>query len=197
MQKGSRTEKVNFCGSSSTTLLRTNGDTMEDDLNILIVDSTTEAEVLLTTEEATSWLLDSGASYHVTPFRSQFRSYMARNFEPVRVGNSEHCAVVGIGSVELNLPGGSPRCSARAGAIKVAHFGGTTQRSGYSYQLLVRRVESPQREPLACSWSEDTLLVSFVRHAPRGCLVRRGHSGVIAMARKTRPPEQDRHHVLI
>jgi ATP-binding cassette subfamily B (MDR/TAP) protein 1 len=71
------------------------------------VESTTEAEVLLTKEAATSWLLDSGASYHVTPFRSQFRSYTAQSLEPVHVGNSQHCVVVGIGSVELNLPGGS------------------------------------------------------------------------------------------
>jgi hypothetical protein len=89
MQKGSRTEEVNFCGSSSTTKRRTNVDTMEDDANILTVESMTEAEVLLTTEDATSWLLDSGSSYHVTPFRSQFRSYTARNLEPVRVGNSQ------------------------------------------------------------------------------------------------------------
>jgi ATP-binding cassette subfamily B (MDR/TAP) protein 1 len=83
------------------------GVTPEDDPNILNVESMTEAEVLLTTEDATSWLLDSGASYHVTPFRTQFRSYTARTLDPVRVGNSQHCAVIGIGTVELNLPGGS------------------------------------------------------------------------------------------
>jgi hypothetical protein len=68
---------------------------------------TTEAEVVLTTEDATSWLLDSSASYHVTPFRTQFRSYTARNLDPVRVGYSQHCAVIGTGTVKLNLPGGS------------------------------------------------------------------------------------------
>jgi ATP-binding cassette subfamily B (MDR/TAP) protein 1 len=105
--KGSRPEEVNFCGSSSMTLRSTVGVTSEDDLNILNVESTTEAEVLLTMEDATSWLLDSGASYHVTPFRTQFRSYTARNLDPVRVGNSQHCAVISTGTVELNLQGGS------------------------------------------------------------------------------------------
>jgi hypothetical protein len=105
--KGSRNEEVNFCGSFSTASRSTTGGTPEDDPNILNVESTTEAKVLLTTEDATSWLLDSGASYHVTPFRAQFRSYTARSLDPVRVGNSQHCAVIGIGSVELNLPGGS------------------------------------------------------------------------------------------
>jgi hypothetical protein len=106
-QKGSRNEEVNFCDSSSTTLRSIIGDTPEDDPNILNVESTTKAEILLTTEDATSWLLDSGAFYHVTPFRTQFRSYTARSLDLVCVGNSYHCAVIGIGSVELNLPGGS------------------------------------------------------------------------------------------
>jgi hypothetical protein len=106
-EKGSRTEEVNFCGLSSMTLRNTFGYTPEDDPNILNMESITEAEVLLMMEEATSWLLDSGASYHVIPFRTQFRLYTARNFDPVRVGNSQHCAVIGIGIVELNLPGGS------------------------------------------------------------------------------------------
>jgi hypothetical protein len=66
--KGSRPEEVNFCGSSSTTLRSTAGVTPEDDPNILNEESTTEAEVLLMTEDATSWLLDSGALYHVTLF---------------------------------------------------------------------------------------------------------------------------------
>jgi hypothetical protein len=98
---------MNFCGSSSPTLRRTIGDTTEDDPNILTVESTIIAEVLLTTEEATNWLLDSGASHHVTPFRSQVRQYTVRSFDPVCVGNLQHCAVIGIGTVELNLPGGS------------------------------------------------------------------------------------------
>jgi ATP-binding cassette subfamily B (MDR/TAP) protein 1 len=105
--KGSCNKEVNFCGSSSRTLRSTIGDTLKDDPNILNVESTTEAELLLTTEDATSWLLDSGASYHVTPFRTQFWSYTARSLDPVRVGNSQHCAVIGIGSIELNLPGDS------------------------------------------------------------------------------------------
>jgi ATP-binding cassette subfamily B (MDR/TAP) protein 1 len=107
VDKGSRTEEVNFYGSSSTAFRSTVGGTPEDNPNILNVESTTEAEVLLRTEYATSWLLNSGASYHVTPFRTQFRSYTARSFDPIRVGNSQRCAVIYIGTVELNLSGGS------------------------------------------------------------------------------------------
>jgi hypothetical protein len=105
--KGSRTEDVNLCDSSSTTLRSTVRGTPEDDPNILNVETTTEAEVLLTTEDTTNWLLDLGATYHVTPFRTLFRSYTARTFDLVRVENSQHFAVIDIGTVELNLPGGS------------------------------------------------------------------------------------------
>jgi hypothetical protein len=169
-QKGSRMEEVNFCGLSSTTLRSTVGDTLEDDPNILNVESTTEAEVLLTTEDATSWLLDSGASYHVSPFRMQFRSYTARSFDPVRVENLQHCSH--RHRHRRAQPSGwlydrTSRCSACPGGHKVAHFGGTTRRRWFLNQLLVSMVEYPQRESPACSWSEDILLVSFVCHAQR------------------------------
>ena len=44
--------------------------TRQDRPNIVIVESMTTAEILLMAEEATSRLLDSGASFHVTPYRS-------------------------------------------------------------------------------------------------------------------------------
>ena len=80
---------------------------MTTDPNILSIENPVESEVLLTIEESSTWLLDSGASYHVTPHRSQFRQYSDRHSDSVRVGNSQHCAVIGIGTIELNLPGGS------------------------------------------------------------------------------------------
>jgi hypothetical protein len=54
MHKGSRSKEVNFCGSSSTTLRSTVRVTPKDDPNILNVESTTKAEVLLTMEDVTS-----------------------------------------------------------------------------------------------------------------------------------------------
>jgi hypothetical protein len=71
-QRGSHTDEVNWCGSSSTSAHITKGEILEDDPNILTVESSIEAEALLTMEETTSWLLDSGTSYHVIPFCSQF-----------------------------------------------------------------------------------------------------------------------------
>ena len=77
--KKPRPIKVNFLGSASQTEQVTT-----NDMHILTVESSIEAEVLLTTEEFTNWLLNSGASYHGTSFRSLFQSYIARDFELVR-----------------------------------------------------------------------------------------------------------------
>ena len=80
---------------------------MMDDPNILSIENPVESEVLLTTEESSTWLLDPSASYHVTPNRSQFSQYSARHSDIVRVRNSQHYTIIGIGIVKLNLLGGS------------------------------------------------------------------------------------------
>ena len=95
-ENSNQSEEVNYCSSTSLTERITSEDT-----HILTVGSTIESEVLLTTEEPTSWLLDSGTSYHVIPFWSHFQSYTARDFEPVQIRISKHSIVIGIGSIEL------------------------------------------------------------------------------------------------
>ena len=54
-----RVANVNYIDSSIEVLT--------DDPNILSIENRVKSEVLLTTEELSTWLLDSGASYHVTP----------------------------------------------------------------------------------------------------------------------------------
>ena len=98
-QKSGRHEEVKYVGSSAEILTT--------DLNILSIENPVESGVLLTTEESSRWLLDSGVSYHVTPHRSQFEHYSAQHSDSVRVENSQHCAIIRIGTVELNLPCGS------------------------------------------------------------------------------------------
>ena len=58
-QKSSRHEEVNYIGSSAEILTT--------DPNILSIENPIESEVLLMTEESSTWLLDTGTSYHVTP----------------------------------------------------------------------------------------------------------------------------------
>ena len=52
-QRSNRHEEVNYVGSSAEILTT--------DLNILSIENSDESEVLLTTEESRTWLLDSGA----------------------------------------------------------------------------------------------------------------------------------------
>ena len=58
-QKSGRHEEVNYVGSSAEILSR--------DPNILSIENPVKSEALLTIEESSTWLLYSGASYHVTP----------------------------------------------------------------------------------------------------------------------------------
>ena len=95
---------MKLSGATSTlgSLSNSTTEIISEEPDILIVDNKVEAEVLFT-----SWLLHSGASYHVTPHRSQFWQYTAYNFDSFHVGNSQQCAIISIGTVELNLLGGS------------------------------------------------------------------------------------------
>ena len=68
-----------------------------------------EQELMLITEESelnlasdeTTWVVDSGASFHLTPDRKCFSSYTAGDHGCVRMGNEGTCRIVGIGDVML------------------------------------------------------------------------------------------------
>ena len=80
-QKGSQTGEVNFV--RVTSIVDSLVEILSDDPNILIIKNMVKSEVLYMIKEATSWLLDSGASNHVTPNRSKFRQYTTCNFDSV------------------------------------------------------------------------------------------------------------------
>ncbi|GKV43852.1 hypothetical protein SLEP1_g51101 [Rubroshorea leprosula] len=59
---------------------------------------------LLVINNEEDWWLDSGATCHVTPFKSSFKTYEEMNGEKfIFMGNSSTCAVVGKGTVKLSL----------------------------------------------------------------------------------------------
>jgi hypothetical protein len=45
------------------------------------------------------WVIDSAASYHVTPRREFFTSYKAGNLGRVKMGNKSYADIVGIGDI--------------------------------------------------------------------------------------------------
>ena len=76
--------------------------------------TTREEELLLITEESelhlvsdeTTWVVDSGASYHLTPNQKCFSSYRAGDHSFVKMGNEGACRIVSIGDVCLTTSTG-------------------------------------------------------------------------------------------
>ena len=52
------------------------------------------------------WIIDSGASLHVSPHREWFTSYVATN-DLVRLGNEQTCEILGVGDVQLKFQNGT------------------------------------------------------------------------------------------
>ena len=59
-----------------------------------------ESELHLVNNE-TTWVIDSGASFHLTPNRKCFSSYRDGDHGSVWMGNEGACRIVGIGDVWL------------------------------------------------------------------------------------------------
>ena len=66
---------------------------------------TEESELNLVGDEMT-WVVDSRASFHLTPDRKCFSSYSAGDQGCVRMGNEGTLRIVGIGDVWLTTPTG-------------------------------------------------------------------------------------------
>ena len=57
--------------------------------------------------QQTDWIIDSGASYHITPYREMFESYTGGDFSKVKMANHGMTEAVGIGDVVLVSDTGS------------------------------------------------------------------------------------------
>jgi len=53
------------------------------------------------------WIINSGASFHVTPHRKWFTTYDASRTGKVRLGNDYACEIVAVGDVQLKLQSGA------------------------------------------------------------------------------------------
>jgi len=47
------------------------------------------------------WILDSGASHHVTPSKDNFVAYSFGDYGKVHLGNNHFCSIVGVGDVQI------------------------------------------------------------------------------------------------
>jgi transposase InsO family protein len=55
------------------------------------------------------WILDSGASFHMTPHREWFQTYRSCSGGVVYMGDSSRCKIVGIGDVKIQMFDGCVR----------------------------------------------------------------------------------------
>ena len=65
-----------------------------------------EGNILNIACDDSSWIVDSGASFHVTPHGSFFSSYQSGDFGTVQMGNQDMSKIVGIGNITLTTSTG-------------------------------------------------------------------------------------------
>ena len=64
-------------------------------------------EVLYNAQVAHTWLLDSGATFHMTPNKAWFSDYSTDVSGTVQLGNRQDCNIAGTGEVPIRLPNGN------------------------------------------------------------------------------------------
>lgn len=99
-QKGKSTVKIEELNSV------TQGNASDDDV---LFSSSLDVHTLLAgdTSDMKSWIIDSGASFHVTPYRECFAKYCGGRQGVVYLGNNYACEIAGVGDVLLMLSDGS------------------------------------------------------------------------------------------
>ena len=73
--------------------------------------ATSEEEILFICEQAITniareectWVIDSGASFHITPSRECFSTYTTGDHGYVKMGDNGECRIVGVGNVCLTV----------------------------------------------------------------------------------------------
>ena len=61
---------------------------------------------LYTSSNSIDWILDSGASHHVTPSKDNFVTYNPSDYGRVHLGNNHFCKIVGVGDVQIRTKDG-------------------------------------------------------------------------------------------
>ena len=76
--------------------------------DIFFLNSSVDSVLLTATDghALSDWIIDSGASLHVSPHKEWFTSYVATK-DHVRLGNEQTCEILGVGDVQLKFQNGS------------------------------------------------------------------------------------------
>ena len=68
-----------------------------------------EALCAIEVSNAKDWILDSGCSFHVTPTKAWFESFVSVDNGHVLLGNNKACKVMGSGTIRLKMFDGTER----------------------------------------------------------------------------------------
>ena len=71
----------------------------EDDSANVVTEEVQDALLLTVDSPLDNWVLDSGASFHITPHREIIQNYVADDFGKVYLADGATLDVVGIGEV--------------------------------------------------------------------------------------------------
>lgn len=97
-QKNQRPSSTNH-KSSSTNEGETTAVAIDGDVFTVSV----EDAYVYTSSSSFDWILDSGASHHVTPCKDSFVSYNPGDYGRVHLGNNHFCSIVGVGDVQIKM----------------------------------------------------------------------------------------------
>ena len=101
-QKDQRPNNTNYKSSNTnegeTTVVVTDGDVL---FTILVEDA-----CLYTSSSSFDWILDFGASHHVTPCKDSFVAYNPGDYGRVHLGNNHFCNIVGVEDVQIKMKNG-------------------------------------------------------------------------------------------
>ncbi|WJZ95351.1 hypothetical protein VitviT2T_014127 [Vitis vinifera] len=97
MKQGKVKEKKNDNGGEDDQVTATTSDFL------IVYDS----DVVNFACQETSWVIDSGASIHATPWKDFFTSYTSGDFGSVKMGNDGSAKAIGMGDVRLETSNGT------------------------------------------------------------------------------------------
>ncbi|KAE8690148.1 hypothetical protein F3Y22_tig00110925pilonHSYRG00035 [Hibiscus syriacus] len=69
-----------------------------------MTEETSDAMILIVNSPIESWILDSGASFHSTPYLEIMENYVSGDFGKVHLADDETLKIVGKGDIRLKLP---------------------------------------------------------------------------------------------
>ncbi|MCO5555218.1 hypothetical protein L7F22_008762 [Adiantum nelumboides] len=93
------------CDAQDINMLTENNDVFYDAQETLSLQSSMPAELLVSGEVSHTWILNLGASLHVTPHRQWFTTY-EETIGTVTLGDSYSCDIVGIGDIAMVMANG-------------------------------------------------------------------------------------------